>query len=51
MATYRVNRKEIIVEDAGVLMEAVARYMSSTPYPDTEVIAAILSIEKDEEDK
>lgn len=49
MAKYRVN--EIAVEDVdtSVLIDVVARYMSVEKYPSTDVIAAILGIEKAEE--
>lgn len=46
MAKYYVDWEEIEEEDAPALIEAVARYISTTDKPDKEVIAAILGIKK-----
>lgn len=46
MAKYYTDWEEIEEEDVPVLVEAAARYMSTTEKPDTEVIASILGIKK-----
>lgn len=52
MAKYKVNWQSIgDGEDAAVLINAVARYYSSAEYPNMDVVAAILGIEKVEEDR
>lgn len=49
MDKYRVNATAIEDVDTSVLIEAVARYMSTEEYPSINVIMAILAIEKMEE--
>lgn len=50
MAKYHVNSVALEDVDTGVLIEAVARYMSAEDYPSIDGIAAILGIEKLEEE-
>ena len=50
MGKYYVDWKEIEPEEAGVLIDAVARYMNARPCPYTEDIAAILCIKEKKED-
>lgn len=51
MAQYKVNWVRIDPEDAATLIDAVARYYSSTESPDASVVSAILGMEKIEEEK
>lgn len=50
MAKYHVNSIAIEDVDCSVLIYAVARYMTAEEYPSTDGIAAILGIEKLEEE-
>ena len=50
MAKYKVNYTALGGVDCSALIEAVARYLSVEEYPLTYVIAAILGIEKVEEE-
>ena len=46
MKEYITNWDKVDTEDVGVLVDAVARYVSSTEYPDINVILSILAIEE-----
>lgn len=50
MAKYHVNPAAIEDVDCSVLIDAVARYMSAEEYPSIDGAAAILGIEKVEEE-
>ena len=51
MAKYYVDWNDVQPEEAGVLIDAVARYYSSTESPDASVVSAILGMEKIEAEK
>lgn len=46
MKEYKTNWEKVDNEDVGILVDAVARYVSSTEYPDVNVILSILAIEE-----
>lgn len=46
MKEYKTNWDKVDNEEVGVLIDAVARYVSSTEYPDVNVILSILAIEE-----
>lgn len=50
MAKYHVNALAIEDIDTTILIDAVARYISVAEYPSIDAIAAILGIEKEEEE-
>lgn len=49
MAKYYVDWEEIEEKDVPVLIDAVARYMTTEPYSSTDVLCAILGIKKEDE--
>lgn len=51
MAKYHVNPVALEDIDCSVLIEAVARYLNTTEYPEIRTVTAILGIEKVEECK
>lgn len=46
MKQYKTNWNKVDTEEVGALVDAVARYVSSTEYPDVNVILSILAIEE-----
>lgn len=50
MAKYRINQLAIEDIDCSILIEAVERYLNAEKYPTVEVMAAILGIDKVEEE-
>ena len=46
MKEYKTNWDKVDTKEVGVLVDAVARYVSSTEYPDVNVILSILAIEE-----
>lgn len=46
MKEYKTNWNKVDNVDVDILVEAVARYVSSTEYPDINVILSILAIEE-----
>lgn len=46
MAKYYVDWNDIQPEEAGVLIDAVARYASANEYPEIRDVLAILGIKK-----
>lgn len=49
MAKYYVDWELVDEEDAPALIEAVARYMSTTDYLDGAVVCSVLGIEEEKE--
>lgn len=49
MSKYYVDWEEVEEEDAPALVEAVARYMSTTDYPEKTVLCSILGIKEEKE--
>lgn len=49
MVKYYVDWEEIEEEDVPALLDAGARYMTITRYPDLDVLCAILGIKKEDE--
>lgn len=49
MGDYYVDPEQIDKESAFTLVEAAARYMTAELYPNTDVLCAILGIEKEDE--
>lgn len=50
MAKYYADREQVDEVDLPVLMEAVARYLTTTDAPDWIAIIAILGIKQEEEE-
>jgi hypothetical protein len=50
MAKYHVNPVALEDIDCSVLIDAVARYLNTTEYPEIRTVTAILGIEKVEEE-
>lgn len=48
MGKYKVDCDEVTKTNALILIEAVARYMSNSEYPNVADIASILGIKKEE---
>lgn len=52
MATkYKLNYEKCDADNAIFFVESVERYLNSTIYPSTEIIYALLGIEKNEEEE
>ena len=48
MAKYKINYQELEDADLATLIEAVQRYLNIAEFPNTDVIAAILCINRAE---
>ena len=51
MAKYKINYQELEDADLATLIEAVQRYLNVEKFPNTDVIAGILCINRAEEEK